>query len=232
MSDPSHPGAEAPENSWATGTAPEVNSVYQRLVEVRPETEGHVANRAVNGAKAATLASQAVDALSAVPAPELVLIQTIDNDIRCDGTDQAHLEDFGASVADALNVIVDASPDSRILLVSIVGRPATYAAAVATKPAVAASMGGTGMCDFFDPAGNLNQEHLVTLTGIVESYEAEQERVCALVPQCSGDDGALASLVDDISDLVPGDWNHLTAHGHARVAETMWPTVAQLLGVS
>lgn len=28
------------ENSWATGSNPEVDSIYQRLVAVRPETEG------------------------------------------------------------------------------------------------------------------------------------------------------------------------------------------------
>jgi hypothetical protein len=33
-------------NSWATGSAPAVNSVYQRLTSVRPETRGHAANTA------------------------------------------------------------------------------------------------------------------------------------------------------------------------------------------
>ena len=45
-SDPTRPGQDARENSWATGTAPEVNSVYERLLAVRPETAGHVANLA------------------------------------------------------------------------------------------------------------------------------------------------------------------------------------------
>ena len=58
-SDPDRPFQRALENSWATGTNPEVNSVYLRLIEVRPETEGHVANTADGGAVAAKLASQA-----------------------------------------------------------------------------------------------------------------------------------------------------------------------------
>ena len=53
-SDPDRPGQPALENSWATGTNPEVNSIYLRLVEVQPETEGHVANTAVGGALAST----------------------------------------------------------------------------------------------------------------------------------------------------------------------------------
>ncbi len=35
-SDPAHPGGNAPENSWATGTNPAVNSIYQRLAAQDP----------------------------------------------------------------------------------------------------------------------------------------------------------------------------------------------------
>jgi len=51
-SDPNNPGQEARENSWATGTNPEVNGIYiyRRLISVRPETDDHVANTAQGGA--------------------------------------------------------------------------------------------------------------------------------------------------------------------------------------
>jgi hypothetical protein len=61
--------------------------------------------------------------LSVVPEPELVIIQTIDGDIRCDGSDTDHVVEFGESVADVLDVIVTASPDSHILMVGQLGRP-------------------------------------------------------------------------------------------------------------
>ena len=57
-SDPDHPGQKALENSWATGTAPDVNSIYTRLVAARPETEGHVSNMAEGGAPVTRLSSQ------------------------------------------------------------------------------------------------------------------------------------------------------------------------------
>jgi hypothetical protein len=79
-SDPKHPGQIALENSWATGPSPQVNSIYRRLVAVRPETEGHVANTAEGGAPASRLAEQAQDALVTVPTPALVVVQTIDAD--------------------------------------------------------------------------------------------------------------------------------------------------------
>jgi hypothetical protein len=220
---------DVPQNSWATGTAPEVNSVYQRLARFRRETAGHVSNAARDGATADKLADQARFALTIVPMPQLVLIQTIDDDIRCDGADSGRLGDFGKSVANALDVITRASPNSQILLVSQPGRPATAAAALAKSPEAKAAFTGDGMCDFFDPTGNINTQHVAALTAIVESYEAEQNRVCAKVPQCSGDHGAFAGYVDDVNDLAQGDWNHMTAHGHARLAATIWPIVAQLL---
>lgn len=85
--DPNLPGQPALESSWATGTSSEVDSVYLRLVAARPETEGHVANAAMGGAPVTSLAEQAQTALTSVPAPALIIIQTIDSDIQCDGTD-------------------------------------------------------------------------------------------------------------------------------------------------
>ncbi|MDQ3399180.1 MAG: hypothetical protein M3511_15735, partial [Deinococcota bacterium] len=109
-SNPDRPWQDAMENSWATGDSPAVNSIYQRLVAVRPATEGHVANMATGGAKADTLANQAMAALEEVPTPELVIIQTMDNDLSCDGNQEAQLEAFGTAVAEALDVITEASP--------------------------------------------------------------------------------------------------------------------------
>ena len=76
-----------PEKSWATGTLPEVTSVYLRMVGVRPEDEGYVANAGQGGAPATRLAGMTEQALSGVPVPALAIIQTIDADIQCDGKD-------------------------------------------------------------------------------------------------------------------------------------------------
>jgi len=227
--DPNQPDHDAKANSWATGTNPEINSIYQRLLAVHPEITDQVSNMAQGGTEAIELAGQARTALQLVPEPELVIIQTIDNDIRCDGTDADNLKAFGHSVENALNVIVEASPNSRILMVSQPGRPAEYAAALENNPDAKAVVTGMGMCDLFDPDGKLNQEHVATITAIIESYEAEQARVCATVPQCSTDNGAFATYVDDITRLVPDDWAHLSAEGQARLAEIIWPVISNLL---
>lgn len=227
--DPNQPDHDAKDNSWATGTNPEVNSIYQRLVAVRPETAEHVSNMAQGGAQAIELADQARTALLQVPTPELVIIQTFDNDIRCDGTDPENLKAFGHSVENALQVIVEASPESHIIMVSQPGRPAEFAAALENTPDAVAAFTGSGMCDLFDADGNINQEHIATLTAIIESYEAEQTRVCATVPQCSTDNGAFTKFVDNITLLVPNDWAHASVEGQAGLAEIMWPVIADLL---
>ena len=75
------------------------------------------------GAPASSLVGQAQFALETVPTPALVVVQTIDSDIRCDGTDRTHVTEFGVALADALQVVTTASPDSRILVVGQLGRP-------------------------------------------------------------------------------------------------------------
>jgi hypothetical protein len=220
------------ENSWATRTSREVNSVYLRLTAVRPETDGHVANTAHGGASAFELPDQARRALQEVPVPALVIVSTIDNDIRCDGTDPEHVVEFGIDVAEALDVITTASPNSKILVVGQLGRPSpTFVEElVAHDPSVQESLTGTGMCDFYDPAGNLVVENFETLTAIIESYEAEQARVCAAVPNCQTDGGVRAAYVDTIENFA-SDYAHLNILGQAAEAELIWPVVADLLGL-
>ncbi len=156
-----------------------------------------------------------------MPTPELVIIETIDSDIRCDGTDDTHVPEFGRSVAEALALIAAASPASHLLLVGQPSRP--------IPPEDRAALGGTGMCDF-DLEGNLNKAQLASLTATIESYEAEQARVCAAAPLCSTDDGTLAALVPEPGLMSP-DGNHNSIAGHARLAELIWPVVERQLGL-
>ena len=51
-----------------------------------PRPRGHVDNEAQGGAPASALLDQARLALEVVPAPQLAIIQTVDDDIRCDGS--------------------------------------------------------------------------------------------------------------------------------------------------
>jgi lysophospholipase L1-like esterase len=228
--DPARPEEDTKEFSWATGAVPEVNSIYQRLMAIRPETEGHVFNAAVGGAVSDTLAEQAGVAPSAVPAPALVIVQTIDNDIRCDGTDADRVDDFGDNVAGALRVITESSPRSRIVMVSSFGRPdpGIISTIIAAHPDLKPLVTGSGVCDFYNPAGELVPESFAALISILEGFEAEQARVCAAVPQCSTDGGAATRFEDTIDDY-SDDYIHLNVGGLARLAEHLWPVIAAQL---
>jgi len=210
-----------------------VDSVYRRLVAVRPETEGHVDNEAVDGTAVDDLVPQATLALHALPHPALVIVQTIDNDIQCDGTDAAHVPQFGADLRDALTVIKKASPDSRILVVGVLGRPspAFITALVAKAPEVKDQLTGTGECDPFTPDGRLAPKNFVTLTSIIDTYEAEQARECASVPHCATDGGSRAAYADKLENY-SSDWLHLNVKGLAAAAELVWPRVSTLLRLS
>jgi hypothetical protein len=229
-SDPSSPRQPAPQNSWATGTSTAVDSVYERLLAVRPAEKGHVANTAVGGAKVTALEGQAQSAFASVRAPELVIVQTIDNDIRCDGTDGANVRAFGATLKSALTFIHVMSPQSQVLLVGQLGRPrvAYVAQLVATDPGAKSSLTGNGVCDFYDESGRLNRAAFTYLTGVVDSYEAEQTRVCAAVPNCHTDEGIRAKWLDKVENFT-SDWNHLNTTGLAAEAQLTWPVVARVL---
>ena len=222
----------APENSWATGTNPDVKSVYLRLKAVRPDLAGDAANTAHGGAAAAELDGMAASALEAIPRPALAILQSIDSDIHCDGSDADHVKDFGQSIDATLKRITTGSPDTRILVVGQLGRPsvAFVQELVAHDPSVVPTLTGTGICDFLDASGKPIKEHFATLTGIIDAYEREEARVCAQFSQCATDGGVRAAYKDAIANFSP-DYNHLNIRGQAAEAELIWPVVSKLLGL-
>ena len=229
-SDPAAPDEDAFANSWATGTNPAVDSIYARLLRAVPETADHVANLARDGAKVELMPYQAQDALRIVPIPRLALVQIMDNDIRCDGTDSAHLAEFRASVREAVTILTTASPEVSVIIVGGAGRPAGYAAAFAALPTTPADLVGSGPCILFSANRVVNTEEVTRLTGLMDAYEAELAKACSGIPQCHTDAGA-AGLIPDSLDGYGADLGHQSVIGHARTAAAVWPEVAKALGL-
>lgn len=214
-------------NSWATGTEPAVDSVYLRMVAADPATEGHVRNTAFGGAPASSLIYQARAALANLPAPALAIIQTVDNDIRCDA---ANVADVGAAVAEALHWIHTASPDTKMLVVGQLGRPSVsfVEGLVAQHPSAKADLTWDDACSFFDAQGTLQEAGFERLTEAIDAYEAETARVCAAVPNCVTDGGVRRAWVDRI-ELFSADYAHANVQGQAAQADLIWPVVDGLL---
>ncbi|MEP6697679.1 MAG: hypothetical protein ABJA34_12515, partial [Pseudonocardiales bacterium] len=102
---------------------------------------------------------------------------------------------------------------------------------VSKHPAVKTSLTGPGICDSYDEQGRLNTDNFATLTKIINSYEAEQARVCSTVANCSTDGGVRAAYTDTLENFT-SDWNHLNVRGQAQEAKIIWPVVASALGLN
>jgi len=221
------------QNSWATGTNPAVDSIYQRLVAVDPAFRGHAVNEAVGGATAATLVGQATKALRVVPNPRLVIIEIIGTDIRCNGSNSSRYPVVGGQVKAALDLIARRAPHATILLMSMPGRPLQVSKAIIGTAGVPA-WSGFDNCSAFDPSQRLDMKHIRTWTGIIEGYESELAKVCATVPECHTDKGRATHFQVRASYYNYSNyffWQHFSVTGLAALARFMWPTVAKTLNL-
>jgi len=110
-------GQEQPENSWATGTAGGLNSVYQRLAAIQPAVEGRNDRRAVNGADMSNAPGQA----NAIPTgTEYVLIQMGGNDLcKSNESQMSSVTDYRDRFNSTLNNIWNRSPNALVYVASI-----------------------------------------------------------------------------------------------------------------
>ena len=217
-SDPAQPHVEIRANSWATGTNPAVHSVYQRILAKNPAIREHNFNLDQGGANVDQLLDQARNAVQLKPKPQLVLIQTIDNDMAC----PAHAADYAsyrAKLVSVLQVLAHGLPQAKMFIASQLGMPTTewktYTLAERRQA------GGTGPCDYLNPQGKVVSSKLARLVRIIRGYEAQVKAACAKVPHCSFDAPLYARQVHR-RKYVSEDLNHLSIAGHAWAARVAW----------
>ena len=222
MSDPKDTYRDAHENSWATGDNPAVQSIYYRLLQTHPAMQGHNYNEAVNGTGVDNLEPQ-LDRLlqEAAPLPDVVLVQTIDNDMHCDGTDAQNYQPFGEALTQALTTIEAKIPGVDIFLVSQWGTVKNWTAYAAGNPSAVAENSGTGPCDVFTENGKIRPAGEKSLQAIVDHYWSVVETACASLPHCFTDGGAMQTMRIKAED-VASDGNHLAIPGHAKMAAIAW----------
>jgi len=223
-SDPSAPPRhEARENSWATGTNPAVKSLYLRLLALNPRIKGHNFNLAQGGANVLRLYKQATIAVPKLsPRPDLFVIQIMDNDVRCDGS---NIPKFQSTLVSVLKVLAKGPPNTRIFVVSQFGSPATYAASL-TLAQRKQFGGGSGPCDFIDSAGDVIPERVANLESAIQRYEAALAAACKRVAICRYDGGAFSRIVDR-AEYLSSDLNHFSIKGHAKAAAVAWEAMKQ-----
>jgi hypothetical protein len=214
------------QNNWATGENPDVNSVYLRLLEQNPVVEGHTHNLAQGGADLSRIYEQALAAVKLDPAPELVLVQAIDNDITCPA-DDGDLQSFEDQLTRLLTTLTQGLPTSQIFLtVQDSTAPSTDAAMLTA--AERAQLGGTGPCAIFDANGEVVTKEVERLEGIIASYDERLTQVCDTFDRCHHDPDAFR--YPDNRAFVAPDLNHYSVAGNAYRAEAAW-TALQRTGL-
>jgi hypothetical protein len=204
-------------NSWATGTNPEVNSVYARLRQVNPAIEGQVHNLGTGGANLAALTEQAQMLTQLQPQPELVIIATLDGDITCPAS-AADFTTYGTGLKSLLKSLSKQMPASRFFITAQTSTPSHDIEIY--SPEERASVGDTGPCSALDPKGKLVPVELKRLEAAIAGYKAQVTAACAEVDRCHTDQSGKGWSLrrSDLSD----DLNHMNISGQARWAEHEW----------
>ncbi len=206
------------EDSWATGANPEVDSVYARVLAENPEIEGNVTNLGMGGATIADVHKQVDELLEVDPAPELVLVLVVDNDMVCPAT-EVDYRGFESDLTALLQRIADGLPVARMFMTSFYADPASYVEALGRSER--RQVGGTGPCAIIDPTGQVVAAELGRLRHIIVGYNNAIESACANADRCTYDGGAFTRVRLQREDI-GGDLEHISTAGNAEAAATAW----------
>jgi len=206
------------DNSWASGSNPQVDSVYLRILDHEPDLEGHVTNLAESGATVADVHEQLDAALEMTPSPELVVVQVVDNDMACPAT-QADVDTFQGDLAALLSRLSDGMPAARVFIPTFYAEPASYIQSLTPEQRVL--VGGEGPCAIVAPDGTPNRTELRRLEAIVERYDEAIMSACDATDRCWHDNGAFERTRLHRGDIAD-DLSHLSIGGHAHAADVAW----------
>ena len=121
----------------------------------------------------------------------------------------------------ALTRIEQQIPGVDIFLVSQWATVKNWTAYASGSSALVAENAGTGPCDVFTEDGTIRAAGVKSLQGIVDHYWVVVEGVCAALPRCFTDGGAMKTMRVSDEDIA-SDGNHLAIPGHAKMAAIAW----------
>jgi len=225
---PTGPSLDCPQNSWATGTNPTVDSVRERLDAISPQPLTAY-NDAVSGARAVNLLGQAETA--ATQDPDFVLIEIGAND-AC-ATTPTPTATFREQVRSALQVLVSGNKQVYIQLMSI--PDINNLRTIFTEPPDPNAIGrwaAFNVCQGLlanplstEPADEARRE---AFRAQVIAYNAALAEVCAEFKRCIWDDEAVfdsSFTTEDVATVAntpTADYFHPSVSGQAKLAEAAW----------
>lgn len=218
--------ANCPRNSWATGDGAIVSSHYKRILAGNPAIKGHATNFSEAGATAAELAGQASRAAAGKPAYLTVMIGANDA-CRNRIEDMTSPAVFAAEVTTALDRVKAASPQTRILMVSI---PDIYHLwEIGHDSRVARTVWADRVC----PAllANPQSEAAADVArrqqfkDRVDAYDQALEQACkSYGSRCKWDGGAVHGYRFGMGDVSALDFFHPNAEGENHIAKLTYPS--------
>jgi lysophospholipase L1-like esterase len=228
---PTGPSLDCPQNSWATGTNPTVDSVRERLDAISPQPLTAY-NDAVSGARAVNLLGQAETA--AAQDPDFVLIEIGAND-ACALPSPTPTATFREQVRSALQVLVSGNKQVYIQLMSI--PDINNLRTIFTEPPdpnALARWSLFNVCQGLlanplstEPADEARRE---AFRAQVIAYNETLEEVCAGFKRCIWDEyavfnsGFTTADVATVANIPTADYFHPSVSGQAKLAEAAWST--------
>ena len=215
-------GSDCAETSWATGTAEHLDSHAQRLGLDDPDSSH---NLAVSGARVAGLASQVQAAVPVRPDYVTVLIGANDA-CASEEAGMTSVEEYTATFDAALDALVRALPEVRILVLSVpdlarlweVGKDRPDVRRVWESSAVCRSM----LADPTDTSAAA-QARRDRVRARLQAYNAAMAAACDRhVPRCRFDQNAVFDYRFDLDHLSTVDYFHPSPRGQATLAQVAW----------
>jgi lysophospholipase L1-like esterase len=216
-------GADAPQNSWSTGTSTTVNSHYLRLLALGAPISGANHNLSVSGAKVSGLNAQMQAAVSL--SPDYLTLEIGGNDLCTDTVSQmTSVTQFRADFVAALSTLTSGSPGTHVLVASI---PDAYQLWNLFKNNFWARFiwSTASICQSLlaNPAStqqtDVNRRNQVRQRNI--DFNTQLAEGCAAVPQCRFDGNAVFNTQLTTSD-VAGDYFHPSISGQAKLSAGTW----------
>jgi PKD repeat protein len=218
-------GADAPQNSWSTGTSSTVNSHLLRLRAAHnPSLVAH--NLSVSGAKVADLNGQMLNVVALDPDPGYLTVLIGGNDLCTDTVAQmTSVADFRARFATAMQTITTQSPGTYVYVVSI---PDVYQLWNLFKNNFWARLvwASASICQSLLANPTSTQTADVQRRADVRQrnidYNIQLAEVCAqYASRCHFDNNAVFDTKFTSSD-VSGDYFHPSVAGQAKLARVSW----------
>jgi lysophospholipase L1-like esterase len=215
----SFPFTNCPENSWATGTSSKVKSVFFRIKE--QNSKATETNRAVTGAKVASLNKEAKEAVS--DKAELVTILIGAND-ACANPPTSQTS-FASAFQESINTLTSGLPNARIYVSSIPNIFHLWELFHNNKTATR-SWEATKECPgvMTEPTseGTAAKNRRAATLAAEEGYDTTMKSICSATANCQYDNGALFGASFVASEVSTNDYFHPSITGQASLAALAW----------